>query len=40
MIAFEREREREREKVGVVAPILEKMVDSRLRWFVHVRRVV
>jgi hypothetical protein len=31
------ERERERERVGV-APIVEKMVENRLRWFGHVER--
>ena len=30
-----RERERERERV-VVAPIVEKIAESRLRWFGHV----
>jgi len=30
-------RERERERVGV-APIVEKIVENRLRWFGHVER--
>jgi hypothetical protein len=32
-----RERESERERVGV-APIVENMVETRLRWFGHVER--